>query len=240
MKILYFNSYRMLSRNSSRPDVRSNFVKYLDSHQQTFDAICLAESSSNNIGIIELLPDYQIYKSELVNTRLYQQGFKFAIAYKGECSVQPISYSFDGFPNQALINSDENDGYCSEQIFSIRLGENEVVAVRIQAIDSRQEMKELSQFSHRTGLNKLTDYMKGNKPDVVIGDFNLHRKALLNKINDLGFDISGSNYSFVDLSQDVNGGKIHHALCINKAAHINYVNEVQTHLTTAMVVEIKN
>jgi hypothetical protein len=53
-------------------------------------------------------------------------------------------------------------------------------------------------------------------------------------------DIGGSDYSFVDLSQDVNGGKIHHALSKNKAAHINYITEVQTHLTTAMVVEIKD
>jgi len=230
----------MLSKNSSKPDVRPNFIKYLDNHEHTFDAICLAESSSSNIGINELLPDFQIYQSKLVNTRLYQQGFKFAIAYKGECSVQPISYPSDDFPNQAFLNSNENDGYCSEQIFSIRLGVNEVVAVHIQAIDSRKEMKELSQFSHSAGLNKLTAYMKANKPDVVIGDFNLHRKALQNKISDMGFGISGSDYSFVDLTQDVNGGKIHHALCKNKAAHITYVNEVQTHLTTAMAVKIKN
>jgi len=239
MKILYFNSYRMLSKNSSKCDVRANFINYFYNHEHTFDAICLAESSSSNISINELLPDYQIYQSDLKNTRLYQQGFKFAIAYKGECTVQPISYPSDDFPNQAFLNSDVNDGYCSEQIFSIKLSENEVVAVHIQAIDSRKEMRELSHFSHHAGLKKLTAYMKANKPDVVIGDFNLHRKALQNKINDMGFDISGSDYSFVDLTRDVNGGKIHHALCKNKAAHINYVNEVQTHLTTAMIVEIK-
>jgi hypothetical protein len=229
----------MLSKNSSRPDVRTNFVKYLQSHGHPFDAICLAESSSCNIGIEDLLPDYQIYQSELVNTRLYRHGFKFAIAYTGDCIVKAINYPTNDFPNQAFINSNENEGYCMEQLFSIILGKKEVVAVHIQAVDSRKEMKELSKYSHRTGLSKMTAYMSTNKPDVVIGDFNLHRKALQNKISESLFDISGSGYSFVDLSQDVNGGKIHHALRKGKAAHISYVDEVHTHLTTAMVVEIK-
>jgi len=240
MKILYFNSYRMLSQNSSRPDVRKNFIEYLKNHEQPFDAICLAESSSSNIGIQDLMPEYHFHQSEIMNTRLYRQGFKFAIAYSGECCVQPINYPTDVFPNQAFINSNENEGYCMEQLFSIRLGRHEVIVVHIQAIDSRKEMKELSQFSQSAGLRKLTAYMKTNKPDVVIGDFNLHRKALYNKIGESLLDIGGSDYSFVDLSQDVNGGKIHHALSKNKAAHINYVTEVQTHLTTAMVFEIKD
>ena len=240
MKVLFFNSYRMLSQNSSKPDVRMSFIKYLKNCKHRFDAICLAESSSSNIGVNELLPEYNIYQSALIDTRLYQQGFKFSIASRGECLVKPINYPTDDYPNQAFINSDENIGYCSEQLFSIRLGSTDVVVVHIQAIDSRIEMKELSKYSQSAGLKQLCVYMKNNKPDVVIGDFNLGKNTLRNKLGDLNFDASKSIYSFANIGQDVYGGKIHHALRSNSKPNVEYISEVHTHLTTALLIEINS
>jgi len=230
----------MLSKNSSKPDVRASFIKYINKCAQNYDAICLAESSSQAIGINDLLPKYQLYSSELANTRLYQHGFKFAIAHSIDCHVQSLNCQIDEFPDQEFINLNENKGYCSEQLFSITHGNAEVVAVHIQAIDSRNEMKDLSRYSQNAGLKRLCTYICDVKPDIVIGDFNLNQKSLTKKLRDFGFDIDDSDYSFVDCGgNDVSGSSIHHAISRNKDAYIKYICDVQTHLTTAMHVEIQ-
>jgi len=149
------------------------------------------------------------------------------IAYRGDCDVEPLNY-----PN-------ENNGYCSEQLFSIKLGNTEIVAVHIQAVDSRKEMRELSRYSQNEGLKKLSDYMKTKKPDVVLGDFNLSREELSKKFKVSNFDIVSAGYSFADIDIDFSGGNIYHALSKNAGACIKYISDVQTHLTTAMFVEIK-
>jgi len=202
----------MLSKKSSKPDVRVSFENYLKIQKHPFDAICLAESSSNNVDIKELLPDYQIYESKISDTYLYKHGYKFAIAYKEGCTVQPINYPTDYFLDQAFINSIENEGYCKEQMFNINLGKYNVVVVHIQSINTRKEMKTLSQFSQCAGLSGLFSHMKANESDVVIGDFNVCLNVLQNKIEDSDLNKGDSGYLLVDLNQDINGGKIHHAI----------------------------
>jgi len=231
----------MLSKRSRRPEVRASFEKFLEKNKNSFDAICLAESSSQNVDISKLLPGYKIYESKLKETYLYKLGYKFVIAYKDDCIVKPIPIKIEDSIYQKFINSSYNEGYCSEQLFSIKRGGIEVVAVHIQTTVSDKNMKELSQYSQDAGLAKLSTYMKNHSPAVVVGDFNLHENDLIKKFEDNDFDIEKSDYSFAKLADnDVSGREIHHALINEKSnASVEYINEVQTHLTTAMYIEVK-
>ena len=170
------------------------------------------------------------------------KAIKFAIAYRGDCCVQSLDYPTNDFSDQELINSYYYKGYCSEKLFSIKLGNANVVVVHIQIIDSRREIKELSKYSQRQGLSTLSTYMMKSKPDVVVGDFNLHKEDLRKKLIGSNSVLGNTGYSFIDFEgQNVSGSNIHHALIRNNDARvkcISYTSDVQTHLTTAMHIEI--